>query len=452
MLPIIPVVVAVATSAYLWHRRSHRKNNNKKLINFVKSWQIPVHLDGSFDLNATYKGQPLLILAMHDPQLLNSLLEEGANPNVCDVSGEPAIISALKIASGKPDEIISMLLKYGANPNAMDTEGKTAVFHTQSYTTLKLLCDAKADINAVDKTGKTPLFYSNFESTTYILIECGADVNAKDENGKTPLFYSNSEAISRTLLRYGADANVKDNTGKTLLFYLKSEIMIQLLVDSGADVNIKDNTGKTPLFYSFAYKTANVFVNSGADVKVKDNEGKTAIFYITGPKDFPVVSTMEELGLNVEEKDNDGNTFSYLSQYIEFKSKYNAKQYDKVKSEQLYEAVNNNNIELARKLLKEGADVDTRCKHADYWNMIHLAVHRNNPDMIEMLVKAGVDINCPESGGSPLEKAAYNNHVECFKKLLELGADPALAKDAVEYSGGPKIKALFKKYYSSFVP
>ncbi|MBQ9394852.1 MAG: hypothetical protein IJU23_04975 [Proteobacteria bacterium] len=126
---------------------------------FVKSWQIPVHLDGSFDPNATYKGQPLLILAMHDPQLLNSLLEEGANPNVCDVSGEPAIISALKIASGKPDEIISMLLKYGANPNAMDAEGKTAVFHTQSYTTLKLLCDAKADINAVDKTGNATILF-----------------------------------------------------------------------------------------------------------------------------------------------------------------------------------------------------------------------------------------------------------------------------------------------------
>ncbi|MBQ9394851.1 MAG: ankyrin repeat domain-containing protein [Proteobacteria bacterium] len=307
-------------------------------------------------------------------------------------------------------------------------------------------------MNAKDENGKTPLFYSNSEAISRTLLRYGAYANVKDNTGKPLLFYTKSENVARLLIDYGAVVDIRDSTGKTLLFYLKSEIMIQLLVDSGADVNIKDNTGKTPLFYSFANKTAKLLINLGADVNVKDNEGKTAIFYITGPKDFPVVSTMEELGLNVEDKDNDGNTFSYLSQYIEFKSKHNVRQSDSAKSEQLYEAVNNNNIELARKLLEDGADVDTRCKHADYWNMIHLAVHRDNPAMIEMLVKAGVDINCPESGGSPLEKAAYNNHVECFKKLLELGADPALAKDAVEYSGGPEIKALFDKYYSSFVP
>ena len=51
-------------------------------------------------------------------ELLQTLLEYGANPNICNAQGVPAIIFAVTqlYASEKP---ISLLLKYGGNPNAI---------------------------------------------------------------------------------------------------------------------------------------------------------------------------------------------------------------------------------------------------------------------------------------------------------------------------------------------
>ena len=49
-------------------------------------------------------------------------------------------------------------------------------------------------------------------------------------------------------------------------------------------------------------------------------------------------------------------------------------------------------------------------------------------------------------GCCPLEKAVYSKYIECFKKFLELGADPKLARNAVQYSGTVEMKQIFSKY------
>ncbi|MBQ9395002.1 MAG: ankyrin repeat domain-containing protein, partial [Proteobacteria bacterium] len=112
----------------------------------------------------------------------------------------------------------------------------------------------------------------------------------------------------------------------------------------------------------------------------------------------------------------------------------------------LYSAVNCNNINEARRQLMEGANPDTRDPYVKGWNMIHLAVHKNNPEMIDVLFKGGVNINGSPRGISPLEKAVYDKNLDCFKKLLELGADPKRAKNAVHNSGTSEMKDIFNKY------
>ena len=78
--------------------------------------------------------------------------------------------------------------------------------------------------------------------------------------------------------------------------------------------------------------------------------------------------------------------------------------------------------------------------------MIHLVVYRHNPEMVDVLASGGADINAHRDGIPPLSKAVYDNNYDCFKMLLELGADTELSKIAVEYSGTPEMKRLFKKY------
>ena len=67
--------------------------------------------------------------------------------------------------------------------------------------------------------------------------------------------------------------------------------------------------------------------------------------------------------------------------------------------------------------------------------------------MIEVLASGGADINATRyDGNPPLSKAVYDNNYDCFKKLLELGADTELSKNAVQYCGTEEMKELFKKY------
>ena len=207
MLPLIPIAAAVTSAAVLIRRRilkAEKQSNFSSLVRFIKDRKIPVSDNDRF--NPDYMladGKPLLFDTFLQPELLTSLLDYGANPNICSTTGVPAIIYALH--SVHADDVLPILLKYGANPNAMDAEGKTAIFHTKVHKFLLMLRDAGADMNAVDCTGRTALFYTfirepyvnfdryfaNFDRYfAELLIELGADVNIRDCEGKTAMFYA----------------------------------------------------------------------------------------------------------------------------------------------------------------------------------------------------------------------------------------------------------------------
>ena len=121
---------------------------------------IPVDDNGNFNPDALLPdGKPILFDVMFKTELFTALLDFGANPNICNTNGTPAIIYAVTHHSySEQVKAISTLLKYGANPNAMDSDGKTAIFHTNADIILQQLKAAGADLNAVDCTGKTALF------------------------------------------------------------------------------------------------------------------------------------------------------------------------------------------------------------------------------------------------------------------------------------------------------
>ena len=352
MLPIIPIVAAVTSAAILIKRKiskNARNANREKLVRCALRLGIPVDSEGMFNPNAFGStGKPLLFEVMPNKELLTSLLDYGANPDICNASGTPAIIYAMKHENA--EEIIAILLKHGANPNAMDSEGKTAIFRTRSVVIMKMLKKAGADFNAVDNTGKTALFYSlKSLPTTEALIKNGTDVNALDRDGKSILEYVNGN--------------------------------------------------------------------------------------------FEIVKLLEENGLDMDSAEQ---TWESYQEYINFKK-------EGIPKLSLFEAVDSNNI-LAAKLANErGANLKVRDTAVKNWNLIHLAIYKDNPEMIEILAKAGVDINDDNDGQgiTPLTKALYNQKFECFKKLLELGADPAPTRSAITYSEGKnydRFKILFKQY------
>ncbi len=426
------------------------------------------------DVNARDMDGKTVIFYTESRQILEILKEAGADFDAVDNDGKPALFYSFTKFNSTHASITKDLLECGANPNAKDRDGKTAIFHCYSEANLDLLKNAKADFNATDNEGKTALFYSFDKHSTKLLIERGTDPNAKDNDGKTAIFFAKSRSDIQTLIECGANINARDNTGKTALFYsfkhgitkdlidyllnfnardndgksalfyATSEHDIEILRNAGANFNVIDKYGRTALFYSFTSGTTKALLSCGCNAKQIDNEGKTALFYLPAPGDFSIIELLDDYGIDIDAVDNTGNKFRFYNEYIAFEKNKKSLQRH---YHNLYDAVESNDIVEVRRLIREGANLNSVQKNKPGWNMIHVAVRNNNPEMIEVLARAGVNINYRNGGISPLEQAVYNQKEKCFRKLLELGANPKFAVRAVKYSSTTNIKKIFKEFY-----
>lgn len=90
-----------------------------------------------------------------------------------------------------------------------------------------------------------------------------------------------------------------------------------------------------------------------------------------------------------------------------------------------HEAVSNNDVETARRMIAAGADVNA--PYDEYENRSFLdACYKGNLDLVKLLVKAGADVNLPDScGTAPLVRAIVSIHDtdEVVKYLIDCGAD-----------------------------
>ncbi|MCM3878249.1 MAG: ankyrin repeat domain-containing protein [Thermoanaerobaculia bacterium] len=84
----------------------------------------------------------------------------------------------------------------------------------------------------------------------------------------------------------------------------------------------------------------------------------------------------------------------------------------------LKEAVDRGDVELARKLIAAGADVNT--KGAYDQTLVLDAASRKDPALLRVLVDAGADVNTPNTYGvTPLSAAAEQGNLEHVKTLLK---------------------------------
>jgi ankyrin repeat protein len=86
------------------------------------------------------------------PEAVKILLENGADPNIQDGSGQTALFLSIRKV-----ETCRLLLEYGADPNIQNIHGSTAIMckNTDKCVdkTIQLLLDYKADPTIKDKYG-----------------------------------------------------------------------------------------------------------------------------------------------------------------------------------------------------------------------------------------------------------------------------------------------------------
>ena len=119
------------------------------------------------------------------------------------------------------------------NVNATDAESRTMLMLASfggHATTVRLLCENKANPNMRDSNRRTALMYAASgpnAPTVEILLAHGAEVNITDgEEGWTALMFAAAEGhadIVRMLLAKGADPNLMDIDGESALTFAQQQ-------------------------------------------------------------------------------------------------------------------------------------------------------------------------------------------------------------------------------------
>lgn len=138
-------------------------------------------------------------------ELVQLLLDHGANPNLRDIQGNTALIYGLEEGWEIDNRTITLLLSYGADPNAYSKEGQPAINLATYYgftDAVALLLNYNADPDAADNYGIYPNAGSRSHQTALMIAS---------ESGRTK--------IVQLLLKHRAKVNIRDTYGKTAFDY-----------------------------------------------------------------------------------------------------------------------------------------------------------------------------------------------------------------------------------------
>jgi ankyrin repeat protein len=427
-----------------------------------------------------------LALERHADDIVDVLIDAGADPNVRDRRGKTALMSA---AGDLIVGLLRKLLQHGADVNAQDESRWSALMHatiasrTDAYTTKKDKNGKTIDVNAVVR-GDIVIDDDQVQ-TINLLVNAGADLEARNNVGETPLILAVKEMnliAFRTLLDRHADINAESEDGNTALIYAAQKGLAEIvkvllakkpdlntasvrslfklpgtalmraieekhtdialaLIEAGADVHYKDSLGNSALHRAAFHdaKVVKALLSRKVAIDEPNSVGNTPLLMAASAGNAEAVRMLLDAGADLRNRDEEGNTaliaaadqeYSNTIETIKVLLQRGAKLED-VNNEgenALHLAAQSGNTENAIVLLNAGANPDSRDK-TNRTAMFHAALARDyaipeeGAKVIKSLVAKHADVNASdEEGISVLMEAARNGYVEVVKLLLDLGA------------------------------
>ena len=351
-------------------------------------------------------------------EVMKLLLDAGAETHVApfgkladdlNITGWTPLYAAMK---ARKFDIVKLLLKYGADPNTVTKLGSTPFLLASEICDLDVIeacVEAGADLDFAPSgpdadnlniTGQTALFMATLKDRIDVvkyLISKGAQVNVQNRYGVSPLLLcaeSGNYELVQALVLAGADVNItpqgelaEENflAGQTPLFGAAKkghEEICTFLIQNGADVNAVTMTGSTPLFTATEEghpEVVELLVRHGADINrapqgaiARDlhNENQTPLLIACLKNYEAIIRFLVESGANVNVTSERGSSpFLAICQH--------------------------NNVDLARLLIKHGAQFDAEAKNLydGKINGLIVAAESGSFDILRLLVDSGLDVN-----------------------------------------------------------
>jgi ankyrin repeat protein len=354
-------------------------------------------------------------------------------------------------------DLMITLLELGHSTDRQGTRRTPTALHLASYSgytdMMEKLLLSGADVDARDHKGYTPLMIaaqSNHFGATEMLLEHGANVSYHGLRGETALHIvaglpNGKKEVAAALLDNGGNLEAKAESGETPLHCASgfaSETMVSVLLDRGANMEAVTHTaGHTPLLIASIRGRSDavrLLLSRGASVQAVTRTSSTALLEAAAKDNLTTLSQILAAPhgkIMLDWRDSDGCTA-------------------------LFAAAHMGSFASAKRLLEEGADVDSadnagitpllvalgkghtslarmlvevynaNPNHANHkgWTAMHFSACRGSVEAIEMLLSRGVEAFAQNEGGwTPLHYAVVRNNaqvVEYYVKSFPAEASP----------------------------
>ena len=368
---------------------------------------------------------------------------------------------AVHLGNGQP-EIVNLLLEKGANVKAKDRVGMTALHMAAQlgYAEIaQLLTNFNADINA--RTGfliinETPLSLAaknGHADVVMVLLCAGACTEYQHENDPEPPLFCASEkgyeSIVQQLLDSGADITVRQRQSpKALSIHLAAMNghcrVVELLLKYTEDISIRATNDyidevcgferRSPLLLAAdkGYDSCvRCLLANGANIESKDSDGNTALDLALYNKHESVSILLLEKGADFRSlKSIEINPFlitaaatgqALLVQWL-LDMDFDMEVSNVIGQTALHHAAKVGHMECLELLLKRGANlhaVDIRGQ-----TCLHLAVQSGNINVVSLLVNMGANLNAMHSSAQTcLALASGKGHDELVEFILKTNTD-----------------------------
>ncbi len=395
-------------------------------------------------------------------EIVKELLKAGANPN--PVQDDEHITPLFQAVDENHLETVKELIKAGADVNAYSgIEGTTlsarALDYAKNEEIKKLLKQHGAKISdeiyeekAEETYTKEDLFKAienNDLKQVKKLISAGADVNAtrNDDDGCEECEYEHissilSEAVNKgnaeivkELLKAGADPNGLEMNDCDVCYY---DTLLEVAARNGNLEIVKEliKAGADPNGSKKKYKDENPYYNNPLVaaagkgyleivkefLKIGPNVGLSEALYEASDGGYTeIVKELIKAGADVNYKDE----YGYTPLSVAKKNGHNEtalllKEHEAKNT--LFAAIDNNDLEEVKILIKEGANLE-EIRKLPPRTVLMRAIEKENLNIVKTLIKAGANVNNSYDSYYPLRVAIEHKNLEIVKLLIKNGAN-----------------------------
>lgn len=390
------------------------------------------------------KGTPLHYATRNkDLEMIKALISNGADLNVPNSNNEILLHVAAGIYGMENYELIEYLLEKGANPSALDKWNSSplmvAVTNQADIKIFDLFAE-RGSLKSAEKSNECFLLACESGDLSHVnyFIEKGADFLCKSESGRTGLHAAaelGEIEVLEHLLSCGVDVNSTDIDGSTPLLIaadLGCIDSVQLLVSHGANLDALCRKSGWTSFQAACIKSnpeiAEFLLDSGADVSIRSEHQQETFRRLLGMPDLlekvlekisdfdvPFLHAVCEFddhdllmeyidkGFNLEALNYEGETPIFwaedpdiIDELLERSVNLNVRNNDGMTP--FLKACKEGNFDLFETLIEtEAIDINESCNKNK--NALHYAVEAVYSDMVQILIEKGVDVNQVDNDG-----------------------------------------------------